>query len=80
MLQYAMDANGHWYGLMDRPKRHEPARVLIIGAGSRGKTYARAITNLTHAEIVAVAEPVDYKRGQFGQNFIWKGRNEPQPG
>lgn len=54
------------------------ARVLIIGAGSRGTTYARAIDQVTNASVVAVAEPVPFKRQELGKKFIWKD-NEPRP-
>ncbi|KAL2813158.1 hypothetical protein BJX63DRAFT_232567 [Aspergillus granulosus] len=51
---------------------------LIIGAGSRGSAYARAITSSTPARIAAVAEPVPYKRRIFGEKYIW-GSQTPKP-
>ncbi|KAL4882911.1 hypothetical protein BJY04DRAFT_226929 [Aspergillus karnatakaensis] len=44
---------------------------LIIGAGSRGNAYARAITRSTPARIAAIAEPNPYKRRAFGEAYIW---------
>ncbi|KAK5651729.1 hypothetical protein OQA88_11691 [Cercophora sp. LCS_1] len=58
------------------PKSANPPRILIIGAGSRGRAYARAIISSTNGVVVAVAEPDDYKRTEFGRNMIW-GYEEP---
>jgi predicted dehydrogenase len=55
-----------------------PPRLLVIGAGSRGHAYARSALASTNAIIAAVAEPVAYKRTEFGRNFIW-GKGQPQP-
>ncbi|KAL5045627.1 hypothetical protein BDW71DRAFT_183579 [Aspergillus fruticulosus] len=52
---------------------------LIIGAGSRGNAYARAITSSTPARIGAVAEPDPYKRRRLGQQYIW-GDKVPKTG
>lgn len=46
-------------------------RFLVIGAGSRGIAYGRAVTNVTSGVIHAVAEPHKFKRRDFGQNYIW---------
>ncbi|CEL07188.1 hypothetical protein ASPCAL10351 [Aspergillus calidoustus] len=51
---------------------------LIIGAGSRGAAYGRAITTSTPARIAAIAEPVPYKRRIFGEKYIW-GSDSPKP-
>jgi predicted dehydrogenase len=40
-------------------------RILIIGAGSRGHSYANAITAHSAGRIVGIAEPVSYKRQEF---------------
>jgi predicted dehydrogenase len=55
---------------------------LIIGAGSRGTAYARAvaITSTTadsapSARIAAIAEPDRFKRAEFGRKFIWGTRD-----
>ncbi|KAG0321029.1 hypothetical protein BGZ97_012284 [Linnemannia gamsii] len=46
-------------------------RFLVIGAGARGNAYARAVTTATTGVIHAVAEPHNFKRRQFGRNYIW---------
>jgi len=48
-----------------------PPRILVIGAGSRGCTYAAITTQYSNAVIAAVCEPVAYKRSEFGRRFIW---------
>ncbi|KAI9678893.1 MAG: hypothetical protein M1829_001878 [Trizodia sp. TS-e1964] len=48
-----------------------PPRLLIIGAGSRGKCFARAVMHSTNGIVVAVAEPDAYKRKFLGKNYIW---------
>jgi predicted dehydrogenase len=44
-------------------------RVFIIGAGSRGNAYAKAITAHTNGVVVGVSEPIDYKRRDFIQKY-----------
>jgi predicted dehydrogenase len=56
-----------------------PPRLLIIGAGSRGHAYARATAESTNGIIVAVAEPITYKRKQLGEKYIW-GKAGPSEG
>jgi predicted dehydrogenase len=46
-------------------------RILVIGAGSRGHAYSRAIKNSNLACIVGVCEPIAFKRENFGAKFIW---------
>ena len=46
-------------------------RLLIIGAGSRGNAYARAVTESTNGVVVSVAEPIQSKRTLLGQKYIW---------
>jgi predicted dehydrogenase len=46
-----------------------PPRILIIGAGSRGHAYARAINDHSSGLIVGVAEPVAYKRQEFVRRY-----------
>src|ERR1700733_8847645 len=48
-----------------------PPRILIIGAGSRGSTYGRSIMLSSNGFVVAIAEPVEFKRKDFGRNYIW---------
>ena len=52
------------------PFSARPPRILIIGAGSRGRTYARCTKLSTNGIVVAVAEPDDYKRRSFVRTFI----------
>lgn len=65
-----MDANGVWHGLMT-PRKTTPVRVLVIGAGSRGFGYARALEASTNATVAAVAEPKEFQRNEFGRRYIW---------
>ncbi|KAJ6011357.1 Oxidoreductase N-terminal [Penicillium sp. IBT 35674x] len=58
----------------DIPQISKPPRAtryLVIGAGSRGNAYARAVTRTTPGTIHAVAEPHAFKRREFGRNYIW---------
>ncbi|PYH82749.1 NAD(P)-binding protein [Aspergillus uvarum CBS 121591] len=57
-----------------------PVRFLVIGAGSRGNAYGRAVTSSTAGIMHAVAEPHPFKRRQFGRNYIWGTNNHPQEG
>nr|POF03865.1 glucose--fructose oxidoreductase [Quercus suber] len=43
---------------------------LIIGAGSRGNSYARALSDSGLGSVTAVAEPNDFKRKQFAKKYI----------
>ena len=52
---------------------------LVIGAGSRGNSYARAVTIATSGTIAAVAELDDFKRREFGKKYIWRD-GLPEPG
>lgn len=61
-----------------RSKR-SPPRCLVIGAGSRGNAYARAVSRSTGGIVAAIAEPVEFKRAQFGRTYIWQERS-PFPG
>lgn len=56
-----------------------PPRLLIIGAGARGNTYASAVSGSTNGSIEAVAEPIRYKREALGQKYIW-GLGQPSEG
>lgn len=69
-----------WHGLTDENPAHrppsppaDPLRVLIIGAGSRGTAYSRAIVESTNAVVHAIAEPIKFKREKLGLDSIWKG-------
>src|SRR2546423_394779 len=52
---------------------------MVIGAGSRGNSYARAVTVATSGTIAAVAEPDNFKRREFGKRYIWRDKL-PRPG
>ncbi|KAK3989226.1 hypothetical protein QBC44DRAFT_90538 [Cladorrhinum sp. PSN332] len=62
------------------PLSTNPPRLLVIGAGSRGRAYARAANSSSNGVLVAVAEPDDYKRTQFGRNMIWGANTPPSEG
>lgn len=51
-------------------------RILIIGAGSRGNTYAREASRSGFAVVWAVAEPISGKREALGKKYIWGGGDE----
>lgn len=61
------------------PMSASPPRLLIVGAGSRGNAYAQATGESTNGVIVAVAEPVAYKRQRLGARYIW-GKTGPSEG
>jgi predicted dehydrogenase len=56
-----------------------PPRILIIGAGSRGNAYAKAAGEATNGIVVAVSEPIAYKRKLLGETYIW-GKAGPAEG
>ena len=58
----------------------DPIRLLVIGAGSRGNSYAKAVGTLENAVIASVAEPIRFKRESFGKKYIWSSghRQEDQ--
>ncbi|PGG96129.1 hypothetical protein GX51_07966 [Blastomyces parvus] len=70
---------------MDTPNKssNNPAvkspKFLVIGPGSRGHAYARAVTNSTNGVIHAVAGPNAFKRQEFGERYIW-GSGSPAEG
>jgi len=53
------------------PPAPDAPRVIVIGAGSRGTAYATPLFSAGAARIVAVAEPRDHVRNEFGKTFIW---------
>lgn len=58
---------------MKRPEElPAPAKVLIIGAGSRGNGYARCISEMKHAVVHAIAEPIPFQKKAFGRRWIWR--------
>lgn len=52
-------------------------RLLIIGAGSRGLAYARAVVDSGFGVVAAIAEPIHFKRQHLGSQYIWPG-DEPK--
>lgn len=64
----------------DRPPfSQSPPRLLIIGAGNRGWTYAQTIEESSNGVLVGVVEPIALKRRQLGRRYIW-GKGEPVAG
>jgi predicted dehydrogenase len=55
-------------------------RILIIGAGSRGDTYARAVFESGRGIVAAVAEPIAFKRNLLGSKYIWGPNDTPSTG
>lgn len=53
---------------------------LIIGAGSRGSSYAHAVTVATPGTVTGIAEPHDFKRKEFGQTYIWGNSRKSKEG
>ncbi|WP_436526411.1 Gfo/Idh/MocA family protein [Actinoplanes sp. HUAS TT8] len=47
----------------------DSVRVAVVGAGSRGGTYARVVAASGRARVVAVAEPDDERRERFVAEF-----------
>jgi predicted dehydrogenase len=64
---------------MAPPEQTADVRLLVIGAGSRGNAYAKAVFDGRLGVIAAVAEPDDFKRNDFGAKFIWRA-GTPQAG
>jgi predicted dehydrogenase len=56
-----------------------PPRVMIVGAGSRGNAYARETGDSANGVVVAVAEPIAFKRRRLGEKYIW-GKGSPSEG
>ena len=54
-------------------------RFLIVGAGSRGNSYARALKDSGLGVVAAVADPILFKRRQLGDRYIWQSSG-PQAG
>lgn len=57
----------------------EKPRILVIGAGYRGYSYAEPIYTSGEGIVAAVVDTSDYKRQVFGERFIW-GKSEPLEG
>jgi predicted dehydrogenase len=61
------------------PMSDKPPRFMIIGAGSRGNSYARFIGEATNGICTGVVEPIAHKRQRLGSRFIW-GKTTPTDG
>jgi predicted dehydrogenase len=66
------------FHIIEKPNSNTPTtiddnapRILIIGAGSRGHAYSKPIQRLGVGKIVAVCEPIPFKRKEFGERYIW---------
>jgi predicted dehydrogenase len=57
----------------------ELPRFLVIGAGSRGNSYAKALQDSGLGIVAAVADPIAFKRKQLGARYIWRSSG-PQTG
>lgn len=66
--------------IRDKENPRRTTRYIVIGAGSRGNAYARAVTTATPGVIHAVAEPHAFKRREFGKNYIWGTQGSPNVG
>lgn len=62
----------------DKPS--DAPNILIIGAGSRGNAYAQAVAQSTPGRVVAVAEPIAFKRHALGSKYIWGADGQPEIG
>ncbi|KAI1107619.1 NAD(P)-binding protein [Jackrogersella minutella] len=52
------------------PLSAKPPRILIIGAGSRGRVYGRCTLQSSNGVVVTVCEPDVYKREEYVRTFI----------
>ncbi|KAI0485153.1 oxidoreductase family protein [Xylariaceae sp. FL0804] len=62
------------------PMSARPPRLLIVGAGSRGRVYGRCCQQSSNGIVAAVAEPDSFKRAEFGRTFIWGAGPPPAEG
>ncbi|KAI1342606.1 NAD(P)-binding protein [Xylariaceae sp. FL0016] len=60
------------------PMSVKPPRLLIVGAGSRGRVYGRCTVQSSNGVVAAVCEPDAYKRQDYGKNFIWGDKPPPE--
>ena len=67
-------------GITPAKGRSQGPKFLVIGGGSRGNAYAKAVTNVTNGEIYSVAEIDDFKRRDFGTRYIWGEEGTPVEG
>ena len=57
---------------------HQLPSFLVIGAGSRGNAYARAVFDSGIGQIASVADPIASKRQSLGRKYIWKNGNRQE--
>lgn len=63
---------------------NSPPRIAIIGAGSRGHAYAKALYTLstltppTLSVITAIIDPIPHKRAHIGHKYIWGPSRGPR--
>ncbi|WPH01954.1 Hypothetical protein R9X50_00480800 [Acrodontium crateriforme] len=62
---------------MAQPTQTKP-RLLIIGAGHRGNSYARATVESGLGVVAAVVEPIAFKRRSLGKKYVWLDQ-QPTP-
>ena len=75
-----MGSDTDFPGQPSRPEASSnPPRLLIIGAGSRGNAYARAISDSSNGIVASVTEPIHFKRRQLGRKYIW-GEKDAEDG
>jgi predicted dehydrogenase len=61
------------------PFSKSPPRLVIVGAGSRGDAFGKAIKDHSNGIFVGVVDPISLKRKQFGRRYIW-GKGPPLEG
>lgn len=65
-------------GSIVTPAGSPQPQFVVIGGGSRGSAYGRAVTASTNGRIAAVAELNPFVRAEFGRKYIWNDR-KPAP-
>lgn len=65
-------------GSVSPPPSVPSPRFVVIGGGSRGSAYGRAVTASTKGQIAAVADINPFVRQEFGRKYIW-GDRKPAP-
>ena len=65
-------------GSVPPPASGPGPRFVVLGGGSRGNAYGRAVTASTSGQIAAVADINPFVRQEFGRKYIW-GDRKPAP-
>ncbi|KPI44288.1 uncharacterized protein AB675_8514 [Cyphellophora attinorum] len=63
-------------GSISQPAITAKPRFVVIGGGSRGAAYGRAVQASTNGQIAVIAEINPFVREEFGQKYIW-GERKP---